>query len=280
MTPISSATRGIIIFIIIACAGAAYFFLSSREPLQQQPVVSDQPPPSAPNNASTPDSGEPETLTRHPIPESGTADNEPEEPLPTLEDSDFAIQQSLGRITDSQRLDQLLIFNNFINRLVVTIDNLPRSKLPVQRLPNKPPLGKFLVKKQADGAVVIDPGNYQRYTSYVRFFEGLDSHGIAALYFHFYPLFQEAYTDLGYKSAYFNDRVIEAIDDLLATPEVKEPVKLIRPSVFYKYADPRLEGLSMGERLMIRIGGDNAARVKAKLRELRNVLTKAPPRTE
>lgn len=276
----SSATRGMIIFVIIACAGAAYFLLSSRQNLQQQPVVSDQPPTSAPSNATAPDRGEPETLTRHPIPESGTVDNEPEKPLPTLEDSDFAIQQALGRLTDVKRLDDLLIFNNFLTRLVVTVDNLPRSKLPVQRLPSKPPLGKFLVKKQADGAVVIDPGNYQRYTGYVRFFEGLDSHGIAALYFHFYPLFQEAYTDLGYKSAYFNDRVIEAIDDLLATPEVKDPVKLIQPSVFYKYADPRLEGLSSGQRLMIRIGSDNAARVKAKLRELRNALTKAPPRTE
>jgi len=278
--PKSSMTLGTILLVIIAGAGAAYFLLSSRQPPQQQPAVSVPPPPSVSSRATGPDSGELEPLTRHPIPEPDATDQEAEEPLPALGDSDFAIQQSLGGISDGKRLDQLLIFSNFINRVVVTVDNLPRGKLPVQRLPSKPPPGKFLVNKQADGAMVIDPDNYQRYTPYVRFLEGLDSHAIAALYFHFYPLFQEAYTDLGYKSAYFNDRVIEAIDDLLATPEVNDPVKLIRPSVFYKYADPRLEGLSMGERLMIRIGGDNAARVKAKLRELRNALTKAPSRTE
>ena len=265
----SSATRWVLVIAVIACAGAAFYLLSYREQApQQQPVVSEAPPPPAPQN----DTAEP--LTRHPLPtpEPAATGEEPETPLPNLEDSDNAIQASLGRVFDARRLDELLVFKNFINRLVVTVDNLPRGKLPVQRLPSKPPPGKFAVKKEGD-ATVIDPENYKRYTKYVRLLEAADSRGIAAVYFHFYPLFQEAHTDLGYKSAYFNDRVIEAIDDLLATPEVKDPIKLVQPSVFYKYADPQLQGLSAGERLMIRIGADNAARVKRKLRELRDALT-------
>lgn len=263
----SSATRGVIIFFVIACAGAAYFLLTQREIPQEQPVTLEPPPPA-------PKSAEIEALTRHPVPEPDTRDSEPEKPLPTLEDSDFAMQESLSGLGDAKRLDELLIFNGFINRLVVTIDNLPRNKLPVQHLPTKPPLGKFLVKKEAGGAALINPDNYQRYTRYVEFFEGLDSRKVAALYFRFYPLFQEAYQNLGYKTAYFNDRVIAAIDDLLAAPQVQDPVILVQPSVFYKYADPSLEALSTGQRLMIRIGSDNAARVKMKLRDLRNALTK------
>ena len=200
--------------------------------------------------------------------------DQPAKPLPTLADSDFAVQESLGEFVDTKRLDDFLIFQNFITRLVVTIDNLPKNKLPVQRLPNKAPQGKFLVKKQADGTTVIDPENYRRYVKYVDFFEGMDSDNIARIYFRYYPLFQQAYEDLGYKNAYFNDRVITAIDDLLAAPDISGPVKLVQPSVFYKYADPGLEGLSAGQRLMIRIGTDNAARVKMKLRELRDALTK------
>jgi hypothetical protein len=265
----SSATRWVLILAVIACAGAAFYLLSYRERApRQEPVVAETPPPPSPRT----DQAEP--LTRHPlpVPEPAAKDKEPEEPLPALNDSDIAIQSSFGRVLDARRVDELLVFKNFINRVVVTVDNLPRGKLPVRNLPNKPPPGKFIVKKE-DGATVIDPENYKRYTNYVRLFEAADSHGIAAVYFHFYPLFQEAYRDLGYKSAYFNDRVIEAIDDLLATPEVKDPIKLVQPSVFYKYADPRLQGLSAGERLMIRIGPDNAARVKKKLRELRDALT-------
>lgn len=263
----SSATRWVLILAVSAGAGAAYFFLSHWEAPQQQPVVAEQPITPAPR----PDDAE--ALTRHPVPAPAIGGGKPAKPLPALADSDDAIQESLSRLFDVQRLGELLIFKGFINRVVVTVDNLPRTKLPEQQLPSNPPHGKFLVKKESGGATAIDPENYKRYTKYVQLLEATDSRKIAAVYFHFYPLFQEAYSDLGYKSAYFNDRLIEAIDDLLATPQVKDPVKLVQPSVFYKYADPRLEGLSAGERLMIRIGDDNAARVKIKLRELRNALT-------
>jgi hypothetical protein len=219
---------------------------------------------------------ESEPLTRHPIPTLPSEDNKSEEPLPTLADSDIAVQQSLEKFADAKQIDALFNFNNFIDRLVVTVDNLPRSKLPVQHLPSKPLAGKFMVMKAADGSLEIDPANYKRYTPYVHLIEGLDSHAVAKFYFHFYPLFQEAYTNLGYKSAYFNDRVIAVIDELLATPDVSAPVKLIQPSVFYKYKDPRLESLSAGQRLLIRIGSDNSAKVKEKLRELRTALTKHP----
>ena len=264
-----NAPRWMLILVIIIVAGATYYFLSRQEAPQQQPEIL-QPPPPPPAPSTEPA----EPLTRHPVPEPTVEGEEPAKPLPTLEESDFAMQESISKLGDAKRLDELIIFNGFINRLVVTIDNLPRNKLPVQRLPTKPPLGKFLVKKEAGGAALIDPNNYQRYTRYVEFFEGLDSRKIAALYFHFYPLFQEAYRNLGYKTAYFNDRVIIAIDNLLATPQVQDPVILVQPSVFYKYANSSLEDLSIGQRLMIRIGSDNAARVKVKLKDLRNALTK------
>ena len=262
----SSTTRWILILAAIACAGAAFYYLSHREQLPQEVVISEPPPAPAPENEKA------EVLTRHPILEPAAEKGEPQKPLPTLKDSDNAIQDSLGSIFDPKRLDEFVIFRNFIDRVVVTIDNLPRTKLPVQRLPAKPPTGKFIVKNNSNGETVIDPANYKRYALYVQLLEMTDSSKLAALYFHFYPLFQEAYSNLGYKSAYFNDRLIVAIDDLLASPELKEPPKLVQPSVFYKYADPKLEGLSAGQKLMIRIGNKNAERIKIKLRELRDAL--------
>jgi len=264
----SSTTRWVLFLAVIACAGAAYYLWSQREAPQPQPVTVEQAAAPAPNT------DEVETLTRHPVPQVQPRDAEPVKPLPALDDSDDAMQQALDPIFSTQPLDALLNFDGFINRVVVTVDNLPHAKLPIRRLPAKPLRGKFLVKQGAGGAIEIDPTNYKRYRKYVELFEGMDSRKIAAVYFHFYPLFQDAYRDLGYKSAYFNDRVVAAIDDLLAAPEVHDPVRLVQPSVFYKYADARLENLSAGQRLMIRIGSENAARVKAKLRELRDALTK------
>ncbi|MEJ2700374.1 MAG: DUF3014 domain-containing protein, partial [Desulfuromonadales bacterium] len=72
------------------------------------------------------------------------------------------------------------------------------------------------------------------------------------------------------------------IDHLLAAPEVQGPIRVVRPSVRYKFADPDLEALSAGQKILIRMGPDNAAKVKAKLREIRQELTarihlSAPP---
>jgi hypothetical protein len=44
---------------------------------------------------------------------------------------------------------------------------------------------------------------------------------------------------------------------------------LVQPKVLYQYADSELGALSAGQKAMIRIGPENAAVVKAKLREIR-----------
>ncbi len=273
----------LLVVAIAAVLIAAVVLLPRHEaPEQHTAIPSEKSPATAADN---------EPLRRFPVPESGadavaadtTTAIEPSKPLPPLQESDAALLESLGRLFDPKRLGELFIVKNLINRLVVTIDNLPRAKLPLRYLPVTPPPGKFLVTKTADGATEIDPANYQRYAKFVRFIEGINTQDMVSVYFHFYPLFQEAYSDLGYKTAYFNDRLVEVIDHLLAVPAVTEPVRLIQPSVFYKYADPRLESLSAGQKIMIRIGNDNAAAIKAKLQELRNALvrhglkTRAPP---
>jgi hypothetical protein len=94
------------------------------------------------------------------------------------------------------------------------------------------------------------------------------------MYKQYYPLFQQAYVDLGYPDGYFNDRLVEVIDHLLATPDIAGPVQLKRPSVNYEFADTELENRSAGQKALIRMGSDNAAVVKAKLRELRKAVAK------
>jgi hypothetical protein len=55
---------------------------------------------------------------------------------------------------------------------------------------------------------------------------------------------------------------------------VAGPIKLTQPSVYYQFADPSLEELSSGQKLMIRLGSQNAAIVKEKLRVLRKEVVK------
>lgn len=79
---------------------------------------------------------------------------------------------------------------------------------------------------------------------------------------------------LGYPNGYFNDRVVEVIDHLLATPQPDEPVRLVRPHVLYEFADPELEALSSGQKLMLRVGSRHAATIEHVLQDLRSQLVR------
>jgi hypothetical protein len=73
------------------------------------------------------------------------------------------------------------------------------------------------------------------------------------------------------------DRVVEVIDHLLATPEIEEPLRLIQPRVLYEFADPKLQKLSGGQKILLRMGPANLRKLKAKLREIRDGLVVMKP---
>ena len=89
------------------------------------------------------------------------------------------------------------------------------------------------------------------------------------LYQGLYPLFQQAYREMGKPNAHFNDRLVQVIDHLLATPEPDEPLSVVRHVNRFKYADSRLESLSAGQKTLLRMGADNARRIKEKLQRFR-----------
>jgi hypothetical protein len=111
----------------------------------------------------------------------------------------------------------------------------------------------------------------------LRLADAIDTGKLVGMYAHFYPLFQQAYQELGYPKGYFNDRLIEVIDHLLAAPDVKAPIRLVQPKVIYLFADPDLEARSAGQKLLIRAGSENAALIKAKFSDIRLELTRQVP---
>jgi len=246
-------------------AVAVYYY--GRESSQEQ-----VPPRPAPTSETQPaPKAAVEPTIRHPIPESQPQFRQAE-PLPALDQSDKALGGLLTGILGAKSFTELCYPSDIVRRFVVTIDNLPRKKLPLQLRPVKPAAGQFLTAGE-NGSVVIAPENNRRYAAFVSAAGAVDSKKLVAIYVHFYPLFQQEYRLLEYPSGAFNDRLIEAIDDLLITPEVEAPIRLVQPKVMYEFADPTLDPLSAGEKGMLRIGRDNAARIRAKLREIRRELT-------
>lgn len=198
------------------------------------------------------------------------------QPLPALNDSDQPLLDALASLLGQQAIQQYLIPKDLIRHIVVTIDNLPRKKMSLQLRPIAPTQGQFATNMSGD-TLTLSPANAARYTSFIKVVQATDAQAIAGIYLRFYPLFQEAYEGLGYPSQYFNDRLVEAIDHLLETPDLTGPVVLARPSVMYIYADPALEALSAGQKTLIRMGSENEAAVKAKLRELRSAVAAKKP---
>lgn len=206
---------------------------------------------------------------RHPVQRPET---EEAKPLPPLAESDDPLREAAATLADKTSLARFFELNSIVRRFVVTVDELPRKKMSQRYNIAKPVAGQFLVSGTGEN-ISINPANQRRYTPYVRLAEAIDTKKLVAVYVHFYPLFQEEYKNLGYPKRYFNDRLVDTIDDLLAAPDIKTSIKLAQPKVLYEFADPNLEALSTGQKMMMRMGSDNAARVKAKLREIRAEIT-------
>jgi hypothetical protein len=254
--------------LLVLGAVAAYFLWprGAPAPLPVAPI----PAASSPAPAAAP-----EPANRHPVdqiriapaPDGGLA----LPPLPVLDESDTVARDSIATILNGEELLRLLAPAAIIRHIVATVDNLPRKTIATRILPVKPVPGAFATATAARG-MSIAPDNAARYRLYVRAAESIDPERLAQFYVRLYPLFQQAYVELGYPSGYFNDRLIAVIDHLLAAPEPGDPVYLTQPKVVYEFADPELEHLSAGQKILVRIGVDNEMRVKAKLRALRTAL--------
>ena len=226
-------------------------------------------PPAAPAVAEAP--AQPaEPSIRHPLPQDPSAP-----PLPALSESDDAIASALARLLgDGTR--EVFMKSGFIHRVVATVDNLPRSKIAMRVMPVNSATGLF--RTIGNGSeYTVRPDNAARYAPYIRLVRAADTQQLVALYTRFYPLFQQAYEELGYPGTYFNDRLVQVIDHLLAAPDMPADVKLVQPKVFYEFADSELEKRSAGEKIMMRLGRDNAAIVKTKLREFRGAIADLGP---
>ena len=162
---------------------------------------------------------------------------------------------------------QHLVPERIVRNLVVSIDNAPREQLALNQRPILPPEGEFITSG-SDDAIVLSPENYARYEPFVALVANIDAKTLVSFYRGLQPLFQQAYEDLGHPDASFDTRLTEVIEHLLQTPTPRGQIALVQPSVLYRFADERLEKLSAGQKLLIRMGVDNATVIKGKLREI------------
>ncbi|MBT8144218.1 MAG: DUF3014 domain-containing protein [Gammaproteobacteria bacterium] len=261
-----SNTRLLAIVVLVAAAiGAGWYFWDELAPPDAVPQL---PAPAEPE-ADTP------ATPRHPVePLSISAASDIElVPLPRLDESDEYFLLALAELL-GPGVERLLVNEALIDKFVATIDNLPRSHVAEKIRPVGQLSGAFLVNEaDANDTYIQHPDNFRRYDVLIALIANVNLDEAVALYRRFYPLMQESYERLGYPDAYFNDRVVDVIDHLLATPTPVEPIPLVQPHVLFEYADPELEALSSGQKLLLRMGNEHAATVKRVLSSIRMRLT-------
>ena len=263
------------LIVLIGVGMFVYPYLKSFTPVAVQPspspVIEESPSPSP----------SPSPSDHYPVP----AESEQEsaglalKPIPSsLDDSDPSLQDVLNQLFGKEKVESLFHLKDIVRRIVVSIDNLAKREQPPQEFsPFKAMERDFRIEGKGDEKT-INPTNFKRYKPYADLVQSVNASKLAAVYFHFYPLFQSAYQDLG-TQGYFNDRLVKVVDLIIATPEVDGPIKVVRKSVhaIYTYADPQLESLPAVQKILIRTGPENVAMVKAKARELRIFLTQRKP---
>ena len=244
----------------------------------EAPPTAQQPAPEAPADAPAPapEASAPVAEEDHPL--EAEADEKGNPPLAA--DASTALEDAVRDWLGKENVLKFVAIDGLANRVVATIDNLPRSHAASRLWPLYPVGGRMAVQ-QANEGLQIAPDNAARYNGVVGFVTSIDAAKAAAVYRRVYPVLQHSYEELGYPGKQFNNRLVAVIDHLIATPDLEGPLalKLVQvqgevpsqqPWLRYEYADPKLEALSSGQKILLRMGPENSRRIKASLQTLRS----------
>lgn len=270
-----------VIAVILFAVLAAVFLWPAPEPSLTEPLARPVPLPEAEQPAKE-SSEEPQPNAFVPVPMPAEVVLQPvEQPEPQvqvdpepaiiIDTSDAAIKSALLNIANTPMIGRLLVNDSLLQRFVVTVTNTANSDSAPNFQPLVPPTQSFRIYQQADKNW-IDAASYKRYTGYVEALETLDNEQLLALYATYLPDIQEIYSEIGNPRTAFSEVFVDALDELLDTPEIPTPVEVYSDSVMYKFKDQRFENLSLPQKQLLRMGPDNMRRVKAKLRELKQAL--------
>lgn len=270
------------VLVLLAAAAGGWYWTYGPQRTTPQPVPAAAvatPPEDAPARPAEP-AEEVASGPQNPV----DAIAKPDAALPALSDADAQVTSALTQLLGAGSVGSFLNVDGFVRRTVATVDNLTRQQAPSRVWPLHPTPGRFTVQPGTQGGArgeqTIDAANAGRYAAVTAFAEAVDVERAAKLYARFYPLFQQAYEELGYPGRYFNDRLVAVIDHLLAAPEPQGPVRVKlteikgeydapNPWTRYEFVDPALESMTSGQKMMVRVGPANERRLKAKLAAFR-----------
>ncbi|NVK11999.1 MAG: DUF3014 domain-containing protein [Gammaproteobacteria bacterium] len=263
---------------LVAVVGVtSWWVFNSNQPQPVTPIVTETQ--SEPVTGLIPSEiAEPEDSVEEPIEEPIQDTTEtvtevvPPKPEPVaLNESDEPFRTEVANLAPAHPVIDWLTPNQIIRKLAAMVDGASRGELLFKNRPVERGVEGSFIIDDSSGEIVLSADNYARYDTVISAFEYIDITTAVSLYEFWSPRLEQAYSELGVGGS-FHDALMKSIDNLLAAPSVEGRVRLVRPAVYYKFADPELESRSDLEKFIIRIGPANAERLKNKLTRLRDAL--------
>ncbi|MGR9051246.1 MAG: DUF3014 domain-containing protein, partial [Gammaproteobacteria bacterium] len=200
----------------------------------------------------------------------GTTATETPLTLPALEDSDTLFREKVTAL--SPELAPWLKSDHLIENGIVIINDFAEGQRLAKHMRTFKLQEAFVADSDEQGLYVPGDG-YRRYDPFVAAIDAISIPEAVALYTTFKPLARQVFDRFDYPADYDVDDIVKkATAEILAAPVIESRINLIRTSVNYKFADPKLEALSPVQKQMLRMGPRNTRILQNKLRLLLEVL--------
>jgi hypothetical protein len=184
--------------------------------------------------------------------------------VPALDESDPLVRMLVGALSRHPSVMAWLATDGLIRNFAVVVSNIAEGRSPATHLTALRPSSPFRVVERR-GVLYPDPRSYQRYDDVAAAAASIDPDGAAQLYSTLKPRIEEAYRDLGFPDTPFDRTLERAIVLLLQVPASDEPVALASSGLVYAFSDPRVEGLTAAQKLLLRMGPGNVQAIQASL---------------
>ena len=199
-------------------------------------------------------------------------------PLPPVGQMDTFLRALIGAMSAHPQMARWLATDDLIHQMADAIEKISRGQSPAKNLTVLKPEDIFEIRGTR-GQMVIDPRSYRRYDSLAAAVASLNAKAVAQAYRTIQPRLDVAYRSLGRSENSVDEATDAALNLLLATPEVDDPIRIVHgKGATYAFADPKLESLAPIQKQLIRMGPQNERMILTRLREIRAALDTAPAR--
>lgn len=192
--------------------------------------------------------------------------------LPSLNTSDSFLLSRISTFEIGARLIDVVVPEQLIRQFVVFTENVAQGSLPQLDYPVRRLSQSMAVRELDENLYEMEASSYQRYDSLVETLDAMNPEQALALYEVVKPLLQEAYGEIGYRGRDFDEALKGAIDTVINARTVEGPFQLVKPKVMYVYADADIESMSPVEKQLLRMGPENAAKLKTALARFKEQL--------